>query len=315
MTTQAEDKGKGRLGAFIMTFRRGEILADTIQRLKAQTRPADTILIVDNDPDQSARTIAEEAGVDYLAIGRNTGPAGAAFAGLSCLQHTCEFVFWADDDDPPRQDDAFEVLVRALERHPDAGAAAGRGLRWNAEQGRPERIPDQQLRGIVSVDVVGGCDFLMLRSSSIRKAGLPRVDLFWGSEDYDYCLQLKRAGFDIIVDADAFSTAQRKGRKPHDASSKWASRLRKWTWRDYYAARNNIALASTRTTPLGQIRTHNRILLSLAGGLVSGSSSDRLQTLWLAYRAVSDAHRGRMGMTIDPLAASNGSLLRDPRKG
>ena len=97
--------------AFIMTYRRPEILQDTINKLLNQTSPPQKILIIDNDPLKSAYTIAENnihKNVDYLAVGYNSGPAGAAKRGLEVLSAKgFSWVAWIDDDNPPIFENIF----------------------------------------------------------------------------------------------------------------------------------------------------------------------------------------------------------------
>lgn len=90
--------------AFIMTFQRNHTLEETIRIILDQTLPPEKILIVDNDPAESAKSIAQKFShlpVFYHATGNNSGPAGAAKKGLEILVNEgFKWIAWIDDDDP-----------------------------------------------------------------------------------------------------------------------------------------------------------------------------------------------------------------------
>ena len=74
---------KPRLHAIMVTYRRRDAAAATVAALLAQTRPPDTITIVDNDADPLVESIARRLGVRYVAQPDNGGPAGAIAAGVA----------------------------------------------------------------------------------------------------------------------------------------------------------------------------------------------------------------------------------------
>jgi len=88
--------------AFIITYKRPDILKNTIDALLSQTKPPIKILIVDNDIDESARSVFDinKDGIfSYFSTGSNSGPAGGAYWGLKILfEESWEWVLWVDDD-------------------------------------------------------------------------------------------------------------------------------------------------------------------------------------------------------------------------
>ena len=110
-----------RYAAFIMTYQRKEILADTIQKLLEQTKPPSKILIVDNDPEKSASKISEsfpEININYHAAGYNSGPAGAAYYALKILfEEGWQWILWMDDNDPPHFKNVIENILQIPEKY------------------------------------------------------------------------------------------------------------------------------------------------------------------------------------------------------
>ena len=108
----AGPSGRAALHGVLVTYRRPAALAEMLDRLGDQQRRLDTLVVVDNDLDESARpTVAAFAGldtapgrVDYVPAGANTGPAGGIALGMrSALDHATDddWVVSLDDDDPP----------------------------------------------------------------------------------------------------------------------------------------------------------------------------------------------------------------------
>lgn len=297
-----------RLGAFVVTHRRPEALAATLGVLLAQTRPPETVLVVDNGADEATRRAVAAAGpaVLYRAAGDNLGPAGAAALALAWLgEQGFELVLWGDDDDPPRQPDDLERLLALLaaDAAGDVAGVGAVGARWDWRRGELVRLPDAELlAGPVEVDAIGGGQQLLLRLDAVRQVGLPDARLFFGHEEQDFCLRLRRAGWRLWVDGAMMHERRRRAgrlgltvrrsplpRFPLDA-----------LWRQYYSTRNYIFM--TRETfgrpDLARRETAKaavRIAAAWLRGPVYGARFSALQA-----RAVLDGWAGRMGRTVEP---------------
>lgn len=154
-----------RLGAYVITFRRPGVLRATLQEILRQTRPPDKILIIDNGDCEETRAVAKELGADYHAFPENAGPAGASEYALSRLaQEGFDWLYWGDDDDPPRSENLFErILTHAVEAPPDVAGFGEVGARFNWKVGEIYRIADAELHGLVDCDYIGGGQQFFLR--------------------------------------------------------------------------------------------------------------------------------------------------------
>lgn len=103
-------------------------LREAVKGIKAQRVPC-RIIIVDNASDTPLPKIA---GVEYLKLPHRMTVGAARNEALRTVK--TEYVFFADADDLILPH-TFSTLRGALERHPEAVAAAGREVLWNPNTG------------------------------------------------------------------------------------------------------------------------------------------------------------------------------------
>lgn len=297
-----------RVGAFVITFHRTEAVADYVRRLLSQSRPPDHVLVVDNgashETEAAIRALADPR-VEYQAMEGNLGPAGAAAHALDRLRGAgFDWILWGDDDNPPVTADTLERLL-AIARQvedPRLGGVAATGVRWDWRRGETRRIPDDQLDGILDIDAAGGNQCLMLRSSILESVGLPDPKLFFGLEEMEYCLRIRRAGYRLLVDGSLLHQYREHfGRLGHHARRLPARRHPVGKlWRRYYNSRNYIYLMrNTFGRPDLARREAVKALVRTAAcwrhGFRYGWRYTRLQ-----LAGVRDGFTGRMGRTVEP---------------
>ena len=133
-----------RYAAFIMTYERPEVLRHTIARLQNQSFSPELILIVDNSKTTRTEELLKSLNSEqlmYHKVGYNSGPAGAAKIGLQKLTSLgFDWIYWCDDDDPPRDEKVFQQIftgVRELtEKGVKLGIFGGKGGNLNKWTGR-----------------------------------------------------------------------------------------------------------------------------------------------------------------------------------
>ena len=283
-----------RFAVFVMTFNRPEMLGKTIVSLLGQTVQPEKILVIDNDPLRTAKAVVEKlAGLplEYYSTGSNIGPAGAAKAGLKKLAHEgYDWIGWMDDDDPPVFSDSFELLLTLATRSEKCGCVGAVGHYFNLKKGLIKRVADEQLEGTgnISVDNIAGGMCKIVNAAAIQQHNiLPNEKLFYGFEELEFDLRLKKAGYSLLTDKELYKrnriNANRIGFQLQRGQKKEYSRL----WREYYSTRNLLYILHQHKSTSAVFTTIFRSLLkSIAGfrfGVAYGLTNAKYILLGLTH--------------------------------
>lgn len=234
----------GRFAAFVITYKRPDILPDTVNKLFQQTLPPEKVLIIDNGDDEETmlKMTNFHPKVVYYRMGFNSGPAGGAKAGLDILaKEGYKWIYWGDDNDPPPTDDCFEKLIALAESYNGKCGQVGIvGHRFNRFTSVFHRTSNKELRKseYIKVDSIGGNQCKIINGLAVNKGVFPEERLFFGFEDLDFDLALKKAGYEILVHSELFLTSRKIYGRMN--VQRIIGRKKKPTslWRDYYSIRN-----------------------------------------------------------------------------
>jgi glycosyltransferase involved in cell wall biosynthesis len=292
-----------------MTYNRAGILPVTVKSLLSQSRPPEIILIVDNastDGTSEAIKGLRNPAVCHRRLPHNAGPSGAARAGIEwAASEGVEWVYWGDDDDPPASDRAFERLLAMAADQPadDIGAVGVVGARWDWRRGEKKRLGDHELSGPVEVDTIGGNGTFLVHRRAFTAVDPPSEALFFGLEESEYCLRIRRAGLRILIDGDQMlESRQRAGRlnmrSKADLRRTWSVPQAHRPPRQYYSTRNYIfMMRKTFARPdlarREALKSVGRCGHAWLRGPAYGTRFTRLQ-----LRGILDGYRGRMGATV-----------------
>jgi len=203
--------------AVVVTHRRPDELAKSLEAVAAQTRAPDHLIVVDNDND--ARVAELVAGqplpTTYIGSRRNLGGAGGFALGmLHALTLGSEWVWLADDDGRPADSEVLGTLLACAAQHGlaevspmvcdmnDPGRLAfplRRGLAWR------RRV--SELRTEASSDLLPGIASLfngaLFRASTLEATGVPDLRLFVRGDETELHRRLVRTGlpFGTCLDA------------------------------------------------------------------------------------------------------------------
>lgn len=194
----------GSVVAVVVTRHRREQLADSLKMVAAQTRPPEHLIVVDNGPDESVRALVESCPVPatYLPSWRNLGGAGGFALGmLQALSMGAEWVWCADDDGRPADENVLETLLDEAELRglaeispmvtnidtPDRLAfPLRRGLTWKRSAAE---LGEDFLPGIASL-----FNGALFRASTLDVVGVPDYRLFFRGDEVEIHRRLVRSG-------------------------------------------------------------------------------------------------------------------------
>jgi rhamnopyranosyl-N-acetylglucosaminyl-diphospho-decaprenol beta-1,3/1,4-galactofuranosyltransferase len=203
--------------AVVVTHRRPDELAKSLDAVAAQSRRPDHLIVVDNDHDERVRdlVVGQPIPTTYLGSQRNLGGAGGFALGmLHALALGADWVWLADDDGRPQDAEVLGTLLACAGRHglaevspmvcnldePDRLAfPLRRGLKW--------RRLVSELRTDGNGDLLPGIASLfngaLFRATTIEAVGVPDLRLFIRGDETELHRRLVRTGlpFGTCLDA------------------------------------------------------------------------------------------------------------------
>jgi GT2 family glycosyltransferase len=230
--------------AFIITKDRPLELIETIKKLFSQSIPPSYILVVDNGSQTESKdriNVLNDIRILHHSIGYNAGPAGGAYWGMKLLfEKEYDWVLWVDDDDPPKFDNLIEDLFDIVHHNDNEGLGmvGAVGERFDRKKGRIVRFNDEHLKGYLEVDTISGNMFPLVSKRTFEKGILPNKDLFFGFEELDFGLSLKRADFKILTSGTLHLKHRIQAGRLNLITNKNQKKLYSSLWREYYSARN-----------------------------------------------------------------------------
>ncbi len=205
--------------AVVVTHRRPDELAKSLDMLSTQTRSVDHLIVVDNDgaADSRVRDVvaAQPIPTTYLASRRNLGGAGGFALGiLHALAHGADWVWLADDDGHPQDTRVLETLLACADKH---GLGEVSPMVCNSDD--PERLAFPLRRGLLwrrraselrtdaGQDLLPGIASLfngaLFRATTLEAVGVPDLRLFIRGDEVEVHRRLVRSGlpFGTCLDA------------------------------------------------------------------------------------------------------------------
>jgi GT2 family glycosyltransferase len=287
----------------LLTYRRPDELDRSLRSIAEQSMRLDGLVIVDNDPGERSSAIVERhrASVEpltYIVSPTNLGAAGGRSRGARDVMRAADdddWIVFFDDDDPVPEASLVQRLIATADRmasiDPRTAGVGLRGARLERWTGRLVPIGGP---GVRRVDHLHGDRLPGYRVGPLRQVGLFDERLFFGFEELELGMRLRRAGFALYADADLNSSVRDAigGSEPRTLPS---PRLEAPSLRRYYALRNRLVV-------LGRERL---VLQAIAWALVAGLGKPAAwlpahpglawDHLRLNATAIGDAISGRLG--------------------
>lgn len=199
-----------RIIGVVVTHKRRELLAQSLEVLAGQSQPLDHLVVVDNADEPEVRELVESADVPttYLGSRHNLGGAGGFALGiLYALSLGADWVWLADDDGRPEGPDVLATLLACAQRHGLAEVSPvvcdiadperlafplRRGVEWKrrrAELGGSDDEGGDLLPGIASL-----FNGALFSAAAIDTVGVPDLRLFVRGDEVEVHRRLVRSG-------------------------------------------------------------------------------------------------------------------------
>ena len=301
------------IASVTVVFNGAQVLSRHLDALKRQTYKIDEMVVVNNaSTDATLDLLAfRYPEVTLLNLPANVGVGGGYAAGLEYAALTKKYDWvWLFDQDSVPFDDSLEQLLRGLQYLDDAENTAivapvcvhpennmtSPGHIWRAGRFVPVRVNPAESITLVDSVISSGS---LIRRQAVEAEGLPRADLFMDFVDYEYCLRLRRHGFEISVVRD--SILHHVLGEP--SKIEFLGRTKFWTdhvpWREYYMTRNEI-FTVWEYFPVrnAKLSTLYRLARHVAEILLFGKR--KLACLRMMWRGLVDGRAKRLGIRYVP---------------
>jgi rhamnopyranosyl-N-acetylglucosaminyl-diphospho-decaprenol beta-1,3/1,4-galactofuranosyltransferase len=209
MTDSVGDERSRTICAVVVTHRRLDELAKSLDALIAQTRTPDHLVVVDNDDDSRVRDVVSGQPIPttYLGSRRNLGGAGGFALGmLHALALGADWLWLADDDGRPADSEVLGTLLACAEKNQLAEVSP-----MVCDMNDPERLAFPLRRGLVWrrrinelrtegpwQDLLPGIASLfngaLFRASTLEAVGVPDFRLFVRGDEVEVHRRLVRSG-------------------------------------------------------------------------------------------------------------------------
>jgi GT2 family glycosyltransferase len=311
-----------KVAAAITTFNRLESVQRCIAAIRAQDRPPDEIIVVDDvSTDGTGEWLDAQPDVVAIHQPENGGCANSFQTVLQAVYDRGHDFAWTMDDDVYPDPDALRVILETYEdltrKGVKVGGLAAYQVQWNPEGGPtwlPFRLPSTVSRAFryrylspeiaaergkgepIEIDLYAFIGTLFPRQA-MAEVGFPSRDFYYYGEDADYALRLAEAGYkSFLVPRSIVQHTGGGFNAPRTLPPKA-------NWRYYYMYRNQLTLVRMYRRRIGGLRAlacSLRILMGVGHRLWMESRRGNFGACRMALLGVADALVGRMGKRVAP---------------
>jgi len=198
--------------AVIVTYNRRDLLLEALAAVRAQQRPPDQVIVVDNaSADGTADAVRAAFGDVTLAeLGANYGGAGGFAYGMAVALANDADLIWAMDDDTIPEPGALAALLAARARYQGrAPAIMASTVLWTDGHKHPMNTPRAKpMAAAAERAAAAACGCVPIRSASFvsvlvdaaecRSRGLPKADFFLWNDDFEFTTRLLRGNIGLL---------------------------------------------------------------------------------------------------------------------
>jgi GT2 family glycosyltransferase len=314
-----------KIAAVIVTHNRKRLLGECLDALMRQTRPLNSIIIIDNASNDGTQDFLQQNYLqnpifDYIRLPDNLGGAGGFSSGIERgLQKAFDWL-WLMDDDAEPSGNALEVLVNSsffdapatgallcgITNHDNSASQSGGVITSTEAVARCEKIFtgktltsvdfERPFLKVATYPLLG----ILAKCDAVRKVGNVRSDFFIFCDDTDFTLRISDA-YDMVLikDSRLLHKANLAAFMPRSFFGKTFYFIPiNGFWREYYSCRNYIYLIRQRLGLAKALFNSLYFLKPVTKALLFGDY--KFQRTAIYFKAIKDALSGNLGKNIDP---------------
>ncbi|HPH84341.1 MAG TPA: glycosyltransferase family 2 protein [Ferruginibacter sp.] len=273
--------------AVVVTHNRQALLAECIAALRKQTRPVNSILVINNgSTDGTEAWLKNQPGIDFITQGNVGGAGGFSKAIQTGYERGYEWIWCMDDDGMPKED-ALENLLAADQNKLQLLNCAvidkedKRSFVWKT--GHYKTIDE------VNTDTIEGIGHpfngTLINRRIVERVGVPRSTLFvWGDETEYYYRITRKNKIPVVTVA----------RSIHYHPACTFSIKKNWdhssSWKIYFYLRNRLHIQKTKfSNRLLAFFGYGCFILAFAGTIMLYQKTDKFKKLNFIFWPVTDA--------------------------
>ena len=237
------DRRTDTVCAVIVTYNRPALLARCLDKLEAQSRPPDHVLVVDNaSTGETADLLAGRDGIEVLRLDSNLGSSGGFAKGLEHAHRQSYDWLWMLDDDTLADERCLEELLAGAARAPRQASIMASVVRWQDGRLHPMNRPWLRARRRADFAAGAAAGLALIRTSTfvstmvhrdaVTSHGYPPAHYFVWLDDMEYTSRILRHAHGYIAPE---SVAWHWTPQPYDTLTDARRRF-------YYKARNHLWL-------------------------------------------------------------------------
>ncbi|MBU5456168.1 glycosyltransferase family 2 protein [Caproiciproducens sp. MSJ-32] len=191
-----------KICAIVVTFNRINLLKQTIEKLKNQTRSLDKIIIINNastDGTTDYLNTINDTNIEIINLDKNEGGAGGFYRGVKYASEKEYDYMWIMDDDTFVEPDSLEKLVEGLNKLKDRNIGfVCSNVLFKDSKPCLMNIPmvsdawnEFAADGIIKVNSTSFVSVLV-NKKAVEKVGLPIKEFFIWADDLEFTTRISK---------------------------------------------------------------------------------------------------------------------------
>lgn len=236
-----------KVTAVVVTYNRFELVKNTINALRCQTRKLDNIIVIDNNCTDGTSEWLDNQSDLYVIHQENVGGSGGFWRGIKeAYERKYDWIWCMDDDVFPRKDCLEKALnvttdgvgivcpMRIMSGKPFVTEVVYMNLSNVLKPMHGRLVSQSETNGKMPVEIQGMTfEGPLIRKETIEKIGFPNKDLFILYDDTDYSYRAFLAGYKVLFCPEALIDKHNFGQ-----NKTWEETVIGNKWKLWYDKRN-----------------------------------------------------------------------------